>query len=242
MYQYSLEFFSRLFNKRLDVSGKSEVLEERLNILIDDVTNSFYLNICRGLFEKDKLLFSFLNTVQILRRSGDITPDEWNIYLRGSASDFKSFPNEIDYISDALFHKLLGLEEAHFSFKDISKSFKDPTDSAIWKKILTADNPIIPLPPVYEDRLSQFQKLMLINTIRGEKLVHGCKKFVAAELGNQYIESPPFDLEGAATDSENSIPIIFVLSAGADPIADLIALAKSRGMGERLKIISLGQG
>jgi dynein heavy chain, axonemal len=38
------------------------------------------------------------------------------------------------------------------------------------------------------------------------------------------------------------MPIIFVLSPGADPIADLIALAKERGMGERLKIISLGQG
>ena len=34
MYQYSLEFFSRLFNRRLDKSQKSEILEERLNILI----------------------------------------------------------------------------------------------------------------------------------------------------------------------------------------------------------------
>jgi dynein heavy chain, axonemal len=137
---------------------------------------------------------------------------------------------------------LLGLEEAHFSFKDISKSFKDESDMSTWKKILTADNPLIPLPPVFEDRLSHFQKLMLIKAIRGDKLVQACKRFVAAELGAKYIESPPFDLEGAATDSQNSIPIIFVLSPGADPIADLIALAKSRGMGERLKIISLGQG
>ena len=36
------------------------------------------------------------------------------------------------------------------------------------------------------------------------------------------------------------MPIIFVLSAGADPIADLIALAKARGMDDKLKIISLG--
>lgn len=242
MYQYSLEFFSRLFNRRLDVSQKSEVLEDRLAILIADITESFYLNICRGLFEKDKLLFSFLNTCSILRRSGDITPDEWNVYLRGSVSDFTSFPNEIDYISDAIFYRLLGLEEAHFSFKDISKSFKDPSDASIWKKILTADNPLMPLPPVYEDRLSHFQKLMLIKSIRGDKLVQGCKRFVAAELGAKYIESPPFDLEGAATDSTNTIPIIFVLSPGADPIADLIALAKSKGMDQRLKIISLGQG
>jgi dynein heavy chain len=81
---------------------------------------------------------------------------------------------------------------------------------------------------------------MLIKTIRGDKLTQACKRFVAAELGAKYIESPPFDLEGAATDSSNGIPIIFVLSPGADPIADLIALAKGRGMDQRLKIISLG--
>lgn len=83
---------------------------------------------------------------------------------------------------------------------------------------------------------------MLIKCIRGDKLTQGCKRFVSAELGAKYIESPPFDLEGAATDSANSIPIIFVLSPGADPIADLISLAKGRGMDQRLKIISLGQG
>lgn len=74
---------------------------------------------------------------------------------------------------------------------------------------------------------------MLIKVMREEKLIYAVKKFVSAELGPQYIESPPFDLEGAATDSQNTMPIIFVLSPGADPIADLIALAKGRGMGER---------
>lgn len=70
--------------------------------------------------------------------------------------------------------------------------------------------------------------------------MYGVKAFVAAELGAKFIESPPFDLEGAATDSNNMTPIIFVLSPGADPIADLLALAKSRGMSERMKILSLG--
>ena len=243
MYQYSLEFFTRLFNRRLDKAAKSEVLEERLQVLLADVTASFYTNICRGLFEKDKLLYSFLNAASVLRRSGDIGPDEWNVYLRGSSADFSSFTNDIDYISDGVYQKLLGLEDCHFSFKDITKSFKDPGDAETWKRLLAAeDPPSIPWPPLYEDRLSPFQKLMLLKVLREEKVMQGVKQFVGAELGPKFIESPPFDLAGAGNDSTNTTPVIFVLSPGADPIADLIALAKTRGMENRLKILSLGQG
>lgn len=125
MYQYSLEFFSRLFNRRLDRSEKSDKLEERLAILISDVTESFFINICRGLFEKDKLLYAFLNASSILRRSESINVDEWNFYLRGSATDFSSYDKDIDYVSSAVFYKLLGLEETHVNFKDLVISFKD---------------------------------------------------------------------------------------------------------------------
>lgn len=146
-------------------------------------------------------------------------------------------------MDDETYYKVLGLEEAHFAFKDISQSFKDPIDKEIWKQILNSETPTqIQLPAVFEAKLSAFQKLMVIKVLREEKLIHGIKSFVGAELGAKFIESPPFDLEGAANDSQNATPVIFVLSPGADPIADLIQLAKSRGLNDRLKILSLGQG
>lgn len=133
MYQYSLEFFGKLFCRRLDKSKKSEVLEERLEILLTDVTESFYINICRGLFEKDKLLYAFLNTAAILRRADDIGPAEWNFFLRGSPTDFSSFTNPAEYLPEAIFHKLLGLEEAHVNFKDVTKTLADPAAATSWK-------------------------------------------------------------------------------------------------------------
>jgi dynein heavy chain len=141
MYQYSLDYFGRIFNRRLDKAAKSEVHDERINNLLGDITASFYTNICRGLFEVDKLLYSFLNTASILRRGGEISVGEWNTYLRGSPTDFSAQTNESEIITDAVFYKLLGLEEAHFSFKDISKSFNDPGDCVTWKKILASEEP-----------------------------------------------------------------------------------------------------
>jgi len=83
---------------------------------------------------------------------------------------------------------------------------------------------------------------MLLKVLRPSKLVYGVKRFVKAEIGAIYIESPPFDLEGTLKDSSNVTPIIFVLSPGADPIAYLNNLAEKMNMKEKLKAISLGQG
>jgi len=125
MYQYSLEFFSRLFGRRLEKSEKSDVLEQRLEILINDVTESFYTNICRGLFERSKLLYSFLNASSILKRSGDISIEEWNFFLRGSTTDFSGQEKDVEYLSENIFRKLLGLQESHPVFQGILESFKD---------------------------------------------------------------------------------------------------------------------
>ena len=37
-------------------------------------------------------------------------------------------------------------------------------------------------------------------------------------------------------------PLIFVLSAGSDPVADMLAFAEASGMGNKMESISLGQG
>ena len=50
---------------RLEKAPNPPELKERLNALENDITKSFFINICRGLFEKDKLLFSFLIATNI---------------------------------------------------------------------------------------------------------------------------------------------------------------------------------
>lgn len=243
MYQYSLDFFTKLFVMRLEKSEKSTDLDQRLSILITDITRAFYFSICRGLFEKDKLLYSFLNSTSILRRSGDIDIDEWNFFLRGSPMDYSQREQKIDYIDQQTFIYLCGIEDSHANFKNLIRSFEDTSDKVIWKSICASDEPhLIPLPPIFEDRLTNFQKLMLLKVVRPGKMMFGVKSFVKNELGAKFIESPPFDLEGCLADSSNITPIIFVLSPGADPIAYLNALAEKKGMKDRMQAISLGQG
>jgi len=89
MYQYSLQWFQRLFGSAVDKSEPTEVVEDRIAILNDFVTVSLYRNVCRSLFEKHKLLFSFLLCTKILFGNEEIDMAEWRYFLAGPSGQIE---------------------------------------------------------------------------------------------------------------------------------------------------------
>ena len=55
--------------------------------------------------------------------------------------------------------------------------------------------------------------------------------FIALNLGDQFIEPQTADLSLVYKDSSPTTPLIFVLSVGTDPAADLYAFAEVRFSG-----------
>lgn len=95
-----------------------------------------------------------------------------------------------------------------------------------WKHVFDSEQPYRQkIPKEWNKKLTIFQKLVLIRLFRPDKMVESVNDFVFQAMGQRYMEPPPFDLESAYRDSSNVIPLVFILSAGSDPMARLLKFA-----------------
>uniref|UniRef100_A0A0G4I0U0 Uncharacterized protein n=1 Tax=Chromera velia CCMP2878 TaxID=1169474 RepID=A0A0G4I0U0_9ALVE len=179
MYQFSLAYFANLFRKILEKAEKSDVLEERLAILLRESTCIIYNNVCRGLFERHKLIFSFLIATQLLRIEDLIVHQpEWSLMLRGPGLiDAKKMPPNPD--PDRIAEKAwlyvyaisLTMPEKFGSLcEHITEHFSS------WRDWILSENPQdLPLPENLETELElhYFHKLLLLRALREEKASAG---------------------------------------------------------------------
>jgi dynein heavy chain len=89
-----------MFANAVQKSMPSNDVIERILILNNTFTHSLYENVCRSLFEKHKLLFSFLLTTKILFGDNKIDPVEWRFFLAGPSGTIQIIPNPTDWLDD----------------------------------------------------------------------------------------------------------------------------------------------
>jgi dynein heavy chain len=243
MYQYSLTWYINLFLQSISDSEKSDVLQKRLDNLKSHFTYSLYCNICRSLFKKDKLLFSLILCVGILKGAGEIDQEEWMFLLTGGLAIDQNMPTNPapEWLRDRAWNEAVRIS-GYSAFKSFHNDMV--TNIAKWEKIYNSAEPYREaLPGPWDTKLNTFQKLLTTRIIRPDKLVPAVLEFVREKMGQKYVEPPPFDLVASYGDSNNCAPLIFILSPGTDPMAGLLKFAESKGLPQsRLQTISLGQG
>lgn len=103
MYQFSLKYFNQvklfrdavvrngynstflqIFNMVIEVTEKEEDLERRLKTLFSEISLAIYTNISRGLFEKHKLVFSFMLNIAMHIDKQLVSQAQWNFMIRGA--------------------------------------------------------------------------------------------------------------------------------------------------------------
>jgi dynein heavy chain len=242
MYQYSLEYFKRLFNYCIEVSEKSEDLDKRLNTIMAFVTLFMYSNVCRGLFARHKLIYSFLIYTSIFRNKGEVSPGEWNFILRGAICPTAPKNPDSNFMSQITWETVAGLQEQMPNiFSGLCDSIANKTKE--WKSWASTEMPqTAALPAPWNENLNNFQKMCILKIFRREKLVFSTEAIVSEKLGKAFTETPPIVLADIFPDTSSTTPIIFVLSTGSDPTGALIKFAEDRGVLDKFQSISLGQG
>lgn len=159
----------------------------------------------------------------------------------------KPSTDEYPWLTDAVWNEILFAEAKIPLMQGLTKSIVDETHQ--WEaQVIKSDEPENALlPGPFEDICKEtncFIRLLLVRILRKEKGQESIRRFIVDTYGKKYVTSKPMDLEDVYQETNNRTPIIFILSTGADPTAMLQRFAEKKGWqpGERLHIISLGQG
>jgi len=241
MYQYSMPWFVNLYVKSIEDSEMSDDIPTRLTNLADWFTYSLYENICRSLFEAHKLLFSFTVCIKVMQGQGKIDSEEWRFFLSGSSGATDDIPNPApQWLTAQIWTPLCSLQRLP-AFTGMATTVAG--DLPMWRAYFdSADPHSEPTPGDWGDKLNRFQALCVLRCVRPDKVVPGMQDFVSANLGQRFIEPPPLHLPTCFKDSTNVMPLVFVLSAGADPGEMLHKFGVSMKMDKKTAAISLGQG
>uniref|UniRef100_F6XKS1 Dynein axonemal heavy chain 7 n=4 Tax=Ciona intestinalis TaxID=7719 RepID=F6XKS1_CIOIN len=199
-------------------------------------------NVCRSLFEKDKLLFSLILCSNLTLAKGELSRDEFLFFLTGGVGlENKRANPDSSWLSDKSWDEICRMKDLP-AFQGFLDHFQDNIQE--WRKVYDLKEPQnAQLPAPWDRKLNEFQRMTAIRCLRPDKVVPMVRQFVLEKLGRKFVEPPPFDLAKSYADSNKSIPLIFVLSPGADPMAALLKFAADKGFdGEKFNAISLGQG
>ena len=239
MYQYSLDWYIALYEMSIEQAEKAKHLEDRLRNLNECFTYILYRNVCRSLFEKDKLLFSFLLTTKIMLGQKTLDSHEMRFFLQGSTSMDLLEANPYKWLSDKAWNDLCTLCELS-AFHDFKSSFKAHAHK--WEEVISSNTPNDLVHQIIGDKMDSFKKLCVLRCLRPDVVVPGVMQFIAEKMGTKFIEPPPFNMKECFADSKCTTPLIFVLTPGAAPMTELLKLAEEMGYNNKLVAISLGQG
>ncbi|XP_036080207.1 dynein heavy chain 6, axonemal isoform X2 [Rousettus aegyptiacus] len=264
MYQYSLKYFKQLFNTTIETSARTDDLQKRMEILLEQTLLTAYVNVSRGLFEQHKLIYSFMLCVEIMRQQGSLTDAEWNFFLRGSAGLEKERPPkpEVPWLLSPMWFSCCDLEESFPVFKGLTKyillhpipirlgsfeTYINPQEKEVYSKMADKEQLMTKEKDntghdSWHPELSSFHKLLLIKCCKEEKVVFALTDFVLENLGKHFVETPPMDLPTLYQDMSCNTPLVFILSTGSDPMGAFQRFARESGYSERVQSISLGQG
>lgn len=240
IYQFSLKAFTVVFNNAIRVAPPDELLQKRVENLVDSITFEVFMYTSRALFECDKLILMAQITIQILLRGNRIEPIDLDFLLR-----FPAVPNvlsPVDFVANVGWGGVKALSNMN-TFAGLDRDIENYQKR--WRAYADLENPETErLPGEWKTR-TPVQRMCIIRCLRPDRMTYAMRQFVEEEMGARFVEARTLSFEQTFAEMSNVTHTFFTLSAGVNPLKDVEAL------GEKLKFtmqlgnlhnVSLGQG
>ena len=254
MYQYSLDSFVTFFFKSIGRAVKADSLADRVINLRESLRMTIFTWVARGLFERHKLIFLAQMTFNLMKR-GIIGDSEWNeIHFQFLMRNPQKLTEEKPAVMDWLPLPAWTSSMALCDLDDFGKFGTDLVEAAPrfreWFNSLSPENEKLPLDWAGLDR-TPFQKMLVVRCLRPDRMQTTLSAYIRSVLpnGNDYADCDGTlnsleILKQSLEDSTPTTPIYFILSPGANVVADLDHWADKYGFvkGESYHNVSMGQG
>lgn len=252
MYQYSLDSFNTFFEKSVNRALKDENLNTRVENLRESLRMTIFTWVSRGLFERHKLMFLAQVTFSLMQRGiigeGQWIEEQFQFLTRIPGKQVEE--NKLDWLPDSAWAAICALGD----HDDFNKLPTDLLEAAPrfreWFNSVSPENEKLPLDWAGLDR-TPFQKMLVVRSLRPDRMISALNGFIRETLpnGSSYVDCDSTlnsleILEQCLSDSTPTTPIYFILSPGANVVADLDVMATKYGFQKGISYhnVSMGQG
>ncbi|KAB7494339.1 Dynein beta chain, ciliary [Armadillidium nasatum] len=167
IYQFSLKAFRVVFHKAIERAEVKDDVDGRVKALINTITYSVFQYTTRGLFEKDKLIFSAQMTFQILSAKGEIGGLELDYLLR-----FPTTPNVVSplgFISNNSWGSIRSLSQVD-EFRNLDREIEG--NPKRWRVFCESEAPEKEKLPGDWKNKTDVQQLCIMRAVRPDRMTH----------------------------------------------------------------------
>jgi dynein heavy chain, axonemal len=196
-------------------------LDVRLSQLKQSVTLVIYDYVRAGLFEKDKLTVLAMMTMQIMVDEGELEREFVQAMMRGRiAEEVAPRGQELSsWLSETSWARLKALEEdlgpQHSQFADLTE--RVAADAEDWEEWYNLPDPELHAMPTDCAYLDDIPRLILLRVFRPDRVPFALIDYVKKQLGEDFVNQPPFNMARTYRFTTAQTPCLFVLYPGVDP-------------------------
>ena len=234
MYRFSLKLYVKLFNKSLDIEINLENQQQKLNYAADNLMKNVYNIIGASLFKGDRLMLG-LHMIKGIRPEL-FEANEWDLFLG----------NSLIQITTAQELPSWAPQERKENFQQFASIFPNLLHSISlndkeWGNWFVSNDCEKNFPGQQKAKITGFQRVLLIQTFRPDRVESALNGFVAEALGLSSITGLVWSFKSILKEEPTAdIPILFITSQGSDPSKELEEFAEREIGRENFQQLSMG--